>query len=70
MERRQEDAAIEGVEVDQPVEQVIAAGGGLAAVHRPLGAEQVLDPAAEARHVPGQGSVVDCCLDSLLEPLA
>ena len=54
VERRQEDAAVQRPEVDEPVEQRVAAGRRLAAVARALGPEQVLDAAAEPRHVPRQ----------------
>jgi len=43
VERRQQDATVERVEVDQPVEQRVAAGRGLAARARALGPEEVLD---------------------------
>jgi hypothetical protein len=53
VERRQQDPAVERVEVDQPVQRLVAGGRRLRAGARALGVEEVLDAAAEPGDVPG-----------------
>src|SRR5947209_1400194 len=70
VEGRQEDAAVECVEMDQPVELCVAPRSCLTAAPWAFRAEEILDPAAEARDVPRQAVPVDRTGDSCLEPLA
>ena len=53
VERREEHAAVERVQVHEALELEVARRRGLAPGARALGAEQVLGAAAELRHVPG-----------------
>src|SRR6266566_1551678 len=70
VERRQEDAAIQGIEMDQPVQLGVATGRGLAPVPRSLGPEEILDPAAETRDVPRQAVPLDRTGDTRFEARA
>src|SRR6266540_5467392 len=67
---RQQDPAVERVEMDEAVELGVPAGGGLAAVAGALATEEVLDAAAQARDVPREVVALDHLRDSVLEALA
>src|SRR5207244_2568774 len=65
-----EDAAVEGVQMNEPIELGIAARSGLAPGSRPLGAEEILDAAAEARDMPREPMTFDRGGYTRLEALA
>ena len=69
VERRHEDAAVQRVEVHEPVEIVVHRRRRLAAGARPLGLEAVLGPAAEPGDVPVEAVAADRRLDAVGEPL-
>src|SRR6266576_2870717 len=70
VEGRQEDAAVQRVEMDQPVELRVAPRGGLTSAARTVGTEEILDTAAETGDVPGQAVPFDRTCDTSLEPFA
>ena len=70
VEGRQQDAAVERVEVHVAVELGVARGRGPCAVPRHVGPEEVLGAAAEPGHVPGRAVLVDHRLHALGEALA
>ena len=64
VERGQQDAAVEGIEMNQPVELGVASGSGFAAILRSLGSEEILDAAAEPSDVPRQAVPLDRTRDT------
>lgn len=67
VEGGEEDAAVEGVEVEQAFELEVGGSGGLAAVARGLRSEGVFGACAEARDVPGEAARADLSRNGVSE---
>src|SRR5712664_219778 len=69
VERREEDAAVEGVEVEEAFELEIGGSGGFAAVARRFCGEGVLGAGTELDHVPGKMVRANFGGDAIVEAL-
>ena len=69
VEGREEDAAVEGVEVEEAFEFEIGGSGGFAAVARRFRGEGVFGAGAELDHIPGKMVGTDFGGDAVVEAL-
>ena len=69
VERREEDAAVEGVEVEEAFEFEIGGSGGFAAVAGRFRSEGVFGTGAEADDVPGEAGGAEIFRDTIGEAL-
>src|SRR3954471_16618081 len=70
VERGQQNAAVQRIEMNQAVELSVTTGRGLASGPRALGSEEILDSAAEAGDMPGQAVPLDRVRDPGFKALA
>src|SRR5207245_455358 len=69
VERSEEDAAIEGVEVEEAFEVEVGGSGGVAAVSGRLGGESVLRTGTQLDHMPGKTVGTDFGSDAIVDTL-
>ena len=69
VERREEDAAVEGVEVEEAFEFEIGGSGGFAAVARRFCGESIFGAGAEADCIPGEAGGAEIFRDTIGEAL-
>src|SRR5467141_3367885 len=69
VERREEDAAVEGVEVEEAFEFEIGSSGGFAAVAGRFCGESIFGAGAEADYIPGEAGGAEIFRDTIGEAL-
>jgi hypothetical protein len=69
VERGKQDAAVEGVEVQESFEFEVGAGGGFAAVAGRFRSESIFGAGAETDYIPGEAGGTEIFGDAVSEAL-